>query len=204
MFQYKFKLISQNYCGNKQKIEDYWQEIKQAYTGRAYHNLSHLTAIYEELEAIKSEVDHYDALFYAICYHDYIYDVNGNDNELQSAELAQQKLAQLNVPKSTIDQVVEHIMATQTHQANSKESAFFVDADLAILGSDNYERYAKAIRQEYADYSDEEFRQGRIKVLQHFLAKEHIYQTPHFYAKYESKARANLHLEMITLTQSVL
>ena len=144
------------------------------------------------------------ALFYAICYHDCIYDVLRNDNELQSAKLAQQRLAQLEVPKSIIDHVAEYIMATQTHQAQNSESAFFVDADLAILGSRDYMTYTKAIRQEYAHYSDEEFRQGRIKILKHFLAKEPIYQTPHFYAKYEAKARANLHLELTTLTPSVL
>ena len=58
----KFISISQHYSNNVEMIHDFWQEITQAYNGRAYHNLGHLQAIYEELEELRSKIHHYDAL----------------------------------------------------------------------------------------------------------------------------------------------
>ena len=73
-----------------------------------------------------------------------------------------------------------------------------VDFDLQILGRswDIYEMYYKQIRKEYRIYPNFMYHPGRKKVLQHFLAKEVIYQTETFRTKYEKQARENIEREI--------
>ena len=61
---------------------------------------------------------------------------------------------------------------------------------------ERYKVYAKNIRREYRMYPWLEYRNGRVKVLQHFLAMPHIYRTELFREKYERRARLNLEREL--------
>ena len=74
----------------------------------------------------------------------------------------------------------------------------FLDLDLTILGAtlDEYDEYCSQIRREYECYSDQQYRQGRIKVLRSFLDRETLFFTPHFRKKLESKARRNIEREI--------
>jgi len=205
MLQQAFGTISLKYSNKREMIDSYWQEIEQAHQGRAYHNLGHLHAIYQELQTIKHSIHNYDALFYATCYHDFIYDIHRDDNEYQSALLSKERLTSLLLPSDIIEAVYEHIIATKTHTLSlNSDSNLFMDADLAILASEHYLKYTQAIRQEYKHYSDKEFYQGRRMVLKHFLAQERIYHSEYFYDKYEITARNNLKQELASLIQSVL
>ena len=73
-----------------------------------------------------------------------------------------------------------------------------IDADLAILGMTphDYQRYASQVRNEFSVYPDFIYKNGRRKVLAHFLNKTRIYQSNEFFEKYESTARQNLLAEL--------
>lgn len=198
MLKNRFITLCQNYTKDTKLIERLWNEIAIYYAqeARHYHTLNHLEYIYRELQEIN--INH--ALEFAIFYHDIVYDVTQNDNEEQSALVAQKRLVQLNVPQKLNKQVVQLILETKSHKASSKKNKLFLDADLAILGSDEnvYTQYLNNIRKEYAIYEETAYRLGRKRVLEHFLRQEAIYKSSYFYELYEQKARWNLQRELST------
>ena len=197
MLKKQFSKTSLKYCQDREVIDECWQEIVQAYRGRSYHNITHLEAIYRELKMVTDDIKDWDALFYALCYHDIVYDVKRSDNELESATLARAKLKNLNLTDKMTERISQHIIATKEHsKSEDSDSNLLVDADLAILGSSDYESYLKSIREEYACYSDREFYRGRRVVLEYFLMQKQIYKTTYFFDKYEEKARWNLEKEI--------
>lgn len=194
------KLIAQ-YCNNEIIAENLWSEIEEAYTsfGRYYHNLHHLQALYNEIKEQKNAVRDINAMLFALFYHDFIYDPLKNDNELQSAILAKQKLQAIGCPQEVIDKCYSLIMATKGHdRADDNDINLFTDTDISILGKDweTYLTYSQLIRKEYQIYPDEIYYPGRAKVLTHFLSMKTIYKTEQFQAKYEKQARANLLSEL--------
>lgn len=164
---------------------------------RAYHTLAHLAMLFELLPQGHPEQA---ALEFAVWFHDAVYDPTRLDNEEASAALAHNRLVQMGLPEPLIQRVEELILATKSHQATDQTAALFLEADLSILGSDEktYERYARAIRQEYAWLPEEVYRAGRAKVLEGFLLRERIYQTERW-GPLETPARANLGRELQAL-----
>jgi len=75
------------------------------------------------------------------------------------------------------------------------------DADLAVLArsTDGYDRYAAAIREEYAHVPEEAFRAGRAAVLRHLLDLPAVYRLPRLRDRWEEPARANLRRELDAL-----
>jgi predicted metal-dependent HD superfamily phosphohydrolase len=96
------------------------------------------------------------------------------------------------------------IRATRTHHADTDDAdaSVLLDADLCILGADEavYDAYARAIRQEYAWVPDDEFRQGRTRVLQGFLQREQLFRLERMRRQYEERAKQNLMREIASLT----
>ena len=197
MLKNKFQILCQNFTTNQKLINSLWLEIEEYHSkpNRYYHTLEHLKNIYRELPT-------YDAVTeFAIFYHDIVYDTSQNDNEEQSASLCEEQLTLLNLPLNIVQEVKQLILETKTHEASLKRNALFLDADLAILGSDEevYKKYIHNIRQEYSMYSDDVYNEGRQKVLKHFLEKERIYLSEYFYELYEKSARNNITIEYNSL-----
>jgi predicted metal-dependent HD superfamily phosphohydrolase len=181
------------------QCESLWQEVEQAYQaeGRHYHTLPHLNHLLSELTPFQSHFKQWDAIVLAIVYHDIVYRVPGNDNEKESADLAENRLQSISFPIAEIDQCKRLIMATKKHKANDREIDLFTDADLSILGAEPeaYQQYAAQVRKEYQIFPDPIYNQGRKKVLSHFLHGPVIFKTPEFFEKYERAARINLQWE---------
>lgn len=80
--------------------------------------------------------------------------------------------------------------------------AVFQDADLGILAAEppRYDRYARAVREEYAHLAEEDFRRGRAQVLEGLMARERLFLTEHGAARWEEPARRNLREELARLT----
>jgi predicted metal-dependent HD superfamily phosphohydrolase len=76
-----------------------------------------------------------------------------------------------------------------------------LDADLAVLGADEaaYDRYAAAIRREYAWVPEDRYRAGRARVLEDFLGRPQVYHTAAMRSRAEDRARANLRREVAAL-----
>ena len=200
MLEEKFQILCKPFSQNEQVIAQLWRELKVAYSKptRYYHTLQHLEHIYKELEPFELS----PLLEFAIFYHDIVYDVKQNDNEEQSALLAQKRLTQLTLPQELNKQLFELIVETKTHKSSSKENRLFLDADLAILGSNekSYNKYIQNVRKEYDIYDDVTYFTGRRNVLELFLEKERIYESEHFYELYEKQARKNLKQELKKLS----
>ena len=200
MFKARFISIVSKYSNDEQATK-IWDEVYAKYskTNRYYHNVHHLDNLLFELEPLRANISDWEIVIFAIAYHDIIYNVLRQDNEERSAELAIARLKELSIDQERVMLCKEIILNTKSHQDSTESDIrIFADADLAILGksSEEYLSYASAVRKEYKIYPDFVYNPGRSKVLESFLAKDHIYHTDFFYNQYEEKARANISNEL--------
>ncbi|KAF2518632.1 hypothetical protein E0W68_07700 [Flavobacterium salilacus subsp. salilacus] len=190
-----------SYTDNPSLTKELWIEIETNYSarGRHYHTIQHLENMYNELNECHDEIADRDTILFSLFYHDIIYDTSKKDNEEKSADVAVNRLNQIEYPENKIALCRKQILATKSHTlSNNNDTNLFTDADLSILGSSwqNYEQYYKQIRKEYSIYPDFLYKPGRKKVLQHFLDMESIFKTELFRNKYENTARHNLYKEL--------
>lgn len=171
---------------------------------RHYHNLNHINHVLATIDRFNLELQDPIAVKFAAWFHDFVYDPQASDNEVQSAELAQALLTPLNVSSVVIDRTQQLILATKGHQIepNDPDRSIFLDADLAILGTSptQYQAYARSIRQEYSWITDPEYKLGRTRVLESFLQRDRLYYTDLLFDELESIARTNMKQEIILLS----
>jgi predicted metal-dependent HD superfamily phosphohydrolase len=204
MLAKEFAEAVSHYNSNTALAGKLWDEIEKIYTAkkRYYHNQSHLENLLKELTSIKESIEDWDCIIFSIAYHDIVYNTLQKDNEEQSAALAKQRLTEIAFQADRINKCVQQILATKGHTiSDNKDTNFFTDADLSILGAswDVYETYFKSIRKEYSYYPDLLYKPGRKKVLQHFLGMGKIFKTDKFFSMYEEQARKNLSAELALL-----
>lgn len=194
-------------------------DIIQQYQGdgRYYHTDDHLHQVIDLL--VESQVWS-NASLLAAFYHDYIYCPGATDNEDQSAEICYDKAIKLGIEHDVAKQAAEMIRATKYHssdvpeadQLSVKERFFlgvgrftnidikesFLDADMAILGSDPdlYAKYIEGIRLEYSRFSDSQYRTGRLNFLNSLMSQTTIFITVYFKSRFESQARLNIQKEI--------
>ncbi|MBO0857541.1 MAG: hypothetical protein J2P21_03630 [Chloracidobacterium sp.] len=198
--------LTSQYAPDRALIESLFNSIVEHYSesARAYHNLSHIQSLLSLSESLLDKIQNRDAHYFAVWFHDVIYDTRRSDNEEKSVEFAAEALARLGVPEPTIVVVREMILATKHHRADdlSWDMKAFLDIDTSILGApeDIYKEYSRAIRKEYSWVSDALYREGRTKILNDFLGRERIYQTEEIRAKFEMWARRNIAEEIRTLS----
>ena len=187
------------------EIDLLFERLVNAYSksDRYYHNLNHISHVLTTIELFDLELQDPVAVKLAAWFHDFVYNPQSSDNEVQSAELAKELLIELNVSTELIDRIQQLIFATQGHQIDPDDAdrCIFLDADLAILGTDptQYQDYARSIRQEYSWVSDVEYKLGRTKVLESFLQRDRLYCTDLLFAELESIARINMKQEIAEL-----
>lgn len=182
-----------------------YEKLKCRYTEphRYYHNLRHIDACLEEYSEVQDILQDPFELWLAIWFHDVVYDPRGKDNEELSAQYAEATL-QGTLERDTQSLVSQLILATKHDKlASSNSERFIVDIDLAILGKDRtiFTEYEMNIRREYEWVPEDMFRRGRANILKGFLARDSIYQTEHFYEKYEDSARDNIRHSISALTK---
>lgn len=171
--------------------------------GRFYHNLHHIENVLKTSEQLKAYAHDFTAVQLAAWFHDVIYEVQAADNEERSAVYAGEALNRLHLPAATIALVQRLIRATETHQAaaGDMDCRILLDADLATFAADprQYDRYARAIRKEFAFVPDEAYCVARKEVLARFLERDRIFLTGQMFKRYEARARQNIHREMASL-----
>lgn len=178
-----------------------WPVLKRKYSEshRHYHNLTHIDKM---LAALGESGQGTDEIEMAIWFHDVIYEPKAVCNEADSARFFVRHLGDL-VNSSVAKSVSRLILATDPRRQRSgrADEDLLVDIDLSILGStwNEYERYCKAIREEYRQVAEDEFITGRRAVLESFLSQP-IYATVYF-SKLESSARDNLQRELGNLVK---
>lgn len=181
-----------------------WNEVERNYArpDRHYHNLNHLNSMLNELTVHKGKFANWDAIIFAITYHDLVYNTFKSNNEQRSAEIMVKRLTNIQFPVEAITFCKALILATKKHEPGDPEINLFTDADLSILGADAhaYKEYAVQIRHEYSFYPDVLYNAGRKKVLMHFLKMPTIYKTKEFSDRYEVNAKRNVEAELNFLT----
>lgn len=183
------------FLGPRDVAERWLRDLEARYSEphRHYHTLAHVEHMLELLPHADETV------VAAVWFHDAIYD--GNANEERSAVLAREALEELGFAEEKIVLVERMVLATKKHEpADLPESGLaFLDADLAILGSDRprYDEYVRQVRQEYAHVPDDLFRTGRNAILRRFLERPRLYFTDEFSARFEEKARENIESELL-------
>ncbi|MDH6307374.1 putative metal-dependent HD superfamily phosphohydrolase [Dysgonomonas sp. PFB1-18] len=193
--------IAGKHTDNSSLTHQLWREISEFYAspGRFYHTLSHLEKIIMELKGVEEYISDWDTILFSTFYHDIVYNVQNDNNEEDSAELAAERLNQISYPQHKVEHCISQILTTKGHAITEDlDTNLFIDADLAILGQewDAYYTYSEQVRKEYAIYSDAQYKAGRKKVLEYMLSMKQLYKTECFIQKYEEKARKNIQHEI--------
>lgn len=166
---------------------------------RKYHTLQHLGECIGHFEAAIDLARHPGEVEVALWFHDAIYELKRQDNELQSASWAAKELQAAGLPAPVAERAHALIMATR-HAAlpETGDGRVLVDVDLSILGAgaDRYAQYAAQVREEYVWVPGWIFRRKRKALLREFLARESIYGTQYFRDRFEARARENLENEI--------
>ena len=129
--------------------------------------------------------------------HDVVYDANPGEDERASARWAREALD--GVAEPHIERVEGLILTTIEHDAppDDRLATALLDADLAILGApeERYAAYAEAVREEYAKYPDDVWREGRIAVLEGMLSRT-LYRSEAARTRWATAAEKNLAAEL--------
>jgi predicted metal-dependent HD superfamily phosphohydrolase len=175
---------------------------------RRYHVWAHIETLFKLMEWRQADLYNREAIEIAILFHDAIYEPGEEDNEKRSAGLMQGMLSKTVAPV-TLQAAHAMILATEKHVLADdmvdplrSDCAYFLDMDLAVLGSapEVFEAFDLAIREEFAEFSDEDYREGRRAALESFLKRKTIYLTQPFHDAFEAQARINLEQAVGALT----
>ncbi|MGC4787049.1 metal-dependent phosphohydrolase [Micromonospora sp. DT178] len=173
---------------------------------RHYHDADHLAAVLDVVDAHAPAAGRPDLVRLAAWCHDAVYDprAGGDANERDSAALAGTLLTRAGLPADAVAEVRRLVLLTAGHavEPGDADGALLCDADLAVLAAppEAYDRYAAAIRREYAHVPEPAFRAGRARVLAGLLALPALFRLPPLTRRWESQARANLTRELSTLS----
>lgn len=182
-----------------------YKELRDRYAEphRHYHNITHVAQVLKFLEEVGAQKKE---LYWAAWFHDVVYEPGRRDNEERSANLARDKLREINLPVASIGEILKLILATDGHKTDSDVAGQFLDADLSILAGDEneYKLYAENIRKEYSTLDDEVFINGRKQFIESMLARDFVFLSDVFRRKFESKARSNLNKELECLNADKL
>jgi len=170
---------------------------------RAYHNFEHVQAVLRHYDAIAASPGWRQPreVYLAVCYHDAVYLAGRSDNEARSAELARAEVARHGLQADVdIERVAQLILMTARHGKLERpsvdaEAALFLDADMAIVGSDaaDFARYDAAVAEEYkAVVPAFIYRFKRKHFLRELLASPRIFLSDYGHARWDAAARENL------------
>lgn len=193
-------------CHNQESAQKAVTNIFDMYNSeeRHYHDLTHICSMFKFISRFEDHIQNKDELVLAILFHDAVYDSKASDNELKSAQLAEKMLLELQVSLDSIDRIKSLILSTKDHKviSNNFDNAILLDADLAILAANHteYLNYAYGIRQEYSWVNEEDYRVGRLRVLNSFLRRDNIFQEVENQVLLQRTAIENIKMEIQTLT----
>ncbi len=171
---------------------------------RHHHDTRHLAEVMDVVDELAGQADDVEVVRLAAWFHDAVYEPRRADNEERSAALAEQVLPRLGMPDAQTREVARLVRLTTRHDPapGDRNGALLCDADLAVLASPEtrYREYAAAVRAEHAELDDPDFASGRAEVLRDLLARDTLFHTEPGRARWEAKARLNVHRELTELT----
>ena len=165
---------------------------------RAYHTWDHILALLDHFERL--EWHDPMSVEVALFWHDVIYEPLSSTNEADSAAMMREAMIG-RADNTLLERAEAIVLATAKHQvpaaaddALAQDCALFLDMDLSILGAprEEFEKYDRAIRQEFIAIPDQVFLPRRRAVMAGFLERERLFLTDTFHQIYDVAARANL------------
>jgi len=162
---------------------------------RAYHTLDHIQACFKHLDAVAEFSLYPHEIELAFWFYDAIYKPFSSTNEEDSAAWAVDFLKDQSVASDVIERIHRLIILTKEHERpHSMDEKIMLDIDLSILGTERsvYAQFEKDIRTEYKRAPFFIFKKKRKEILQMFLNREFLYETPHFRDLLEKRAKGNL------------
>lgn len=180
----------------KVDADDVYREVLAYYSeaGRHYHTPKHIEHCLAQFDLAVDELEDADAVEMAIWFHDLIFDVRADDNELQSARRFVE-LANDSMDDDFKKKVYELIMATAPPRVpKTNDQEFMLDIDLSSFGLPwaDMLRDSIAVRKESPQLSDAEFFPGQRAFLEGLASREHFYFTDFFRSRIEEAARSNI------------
>lgn len=173
---------------------------------RRYHTADYLWECLIEFEKIGSHFDAEvaDAYSLALFYHNAVYDVRSDKNEVNSAALASLLYQEIGLGDSEFSATVhEAILATQFHRLTAdKNLQLFLDITQAVLGKDweVYYQYKTALRLEYDHLSEGEYARTRSRYLRNLLdTGRWVYQSKFYHGQCKVRAQDNMRRELVEL-----
>jgi predicted metal-dependent HD superfamily phosphohydrolase len=165
---------------------------------RHYHDVRHLAQLLSALELVGAgEVSRPVAL--AGWFHDAVHDGDAGTDERSSAALAAAELPSAGVPAAEVAEVERLILLTIRHDPEPSDEAGvqLVDADLSVLGqpAGRYHVYARDVRLEYPQLTDEIYATGRLAVLEALSSQEPLFRSVAGHGVWSRQARQNLSTE---------
>jgi predicted metal-dependent HD superfamily phosphohydrolase len=173
-------------------------ELRRRYAEphRAFHTLSHVRHVLDVVGFLRGHeaVDDPIAVELAVWFHDAVYEPGSEDNEAASARLAGETLVGWEFDDARVAQVVDLVLATKDHTPDVTDAPVLIDADLAVLASppEAYDVYHRALRVEYGQLDESDWRAGRAEFLRSMLDRQSIFTTPTMRQRGEPVARRNL------------
>jgi predicted metal-dependent HD superfamily phosphohydrolase len=162
---------------------------------RGYHGLRHLEDCLAQLDGAEADAATRDVVEAALWFHDAVYDSRAGDNEERSAAWATEALTTVGVSADVVGQVARLVRLTHGHPPVPDPAGQLIcDIDLSILGRpvEVFDDYDRRVRAEYGWVPEPAYRESRARVLEGFLRREPLFQTPAFRHRFEAPARANL------------
>ena len=171
---------------------------------RAYHDLRHLEDCLAQLDSAETDSRTRDLVEAALWFHDAVYDSRADDNEERSAAWAADALPTAGISSDVASEVARLVRLTRGHdRAPDQAAQLMCDIDLSILGRpvELFDSYDRRVRTEYAWVPEPAYRAGRARVLEQFLRRDPLFQTPAFRRRFEAQARVNLRRALAGLEQ---
>lgn len=182
---------------NPKQIKDIETIILHSYNdgNRFYHTLEHINDCLDIFIKIRSMCNKPLNVFFAILFHDIVYEPGATDNEEKSAQLMLKYCSKFDcIDVSTVYNYIEY---TKHHKRSIEDDCNIVcDIDMAILGASGkrFADYENGIQYEYFKFI-EIFPKKRLEFLES-IDLDNIYITPYFISCYGKKAKINIKSQM--------
>lgn len=182
--------------GDGVDADEVYEELREHYSesGRHYHTPKHIEHCLAQFDLVADELEVADAVEMALWFHDLIFDLDANDNELQSARRFME-LAGDSMQSEFKTRVRDLILATAPpRMPKTKDEKFMLDIDLSSFGLPwkDMLRDSIAVRKESPQLTDAEFFPGQRAFLESLVNREHFYFTEFFRSRIEDSARRNI------------
>ena len=161
---------------------------------RRYHTPAHVEHCLRLFDLAADRMDEPDAVEMALWFHDAIYDVPTDRNELRSAELFAARAGGRGEERFR-SKVYRLIMVTaHSEPPATLDESFIVDVDLSSFGLpwEEFLRDSIAVREEFPHVPDAEFYPRQRKFLESLVSRPTFCFTEFFRDRHETRARENV------------